>query len=288
MSDSISIIGGDSRQLYAAEYLINRGYKVSIFACEHGKFPEKAKRCTDIENAMNNEIIILPLPVTKNGSILNAPLSANEIKIKDITDRINEGHTVFYGMGSISLSRHIQAKSRRSIDYYNIEQLIYKNALLTAEGLISIILDKIPTTLFGMNIAVTGYGRISFFVADKLHKLGAKVSIFARNELQLVKAESMGYSTYQLKEISKKIAAYDCLINTIPYPVIDRYCINNSKKDCVFIEAASAPYGIDADACSDAERILIKAFSLPGKTAPKSAGIIIGETIDSVLKGVNS
>lgn len=286
MNKTISVIGGDSRQLYAAEYLKDKGYEIKIYACEHGKYPIDTKAAQSIDDAMKSDVIILPLPVSKNGSTLNSPLTSKEIKLKDIIDKITDNHYVFYGMGAQNFSKNVQAKAKYCCDYFNIESLIYKNALLTSEGIISIILDKLPTTVFGMKTAITGYGRIAGFTAEKLLKLGADVTVFARNELQLLKAETTGAKASDILEIDKNIGQFDVVINTVPSHVISRNAIENSNKNCIFIEAASAPYGIDSDACALYGRTLIKAFSLPGKTAPKSAGIIIGETIDKQLREV--
>ncbi len=286
MNKSITVTGGDSRQLYMSGYLKEKGYDVKIFACEHGIYPAGVKGCDSIEEAMSSEIIILPLPVSKNGNTLSTPLSSKEIRLKEITDRINDSHFVFYGMGSTSFSRNVQSKAFYSCDYFNIERLIYKNAMLTSEGIISIVLDKLPLTVFGLKAAVTGYGRIGAFTAEKLMKLGADVTVFAREELQLLRASMTGVKAYKISSVAESADKFDVIINTVPSLVVDKKAIENSNKSCVFIETASAPYGIDFDACALYGRTLIKAFSLPGKTAPKSAGIIIGETIDNQLREV--
>lgn len=286
MNKTLTVIGGDSRQLYMSGYLKEKGYDVRIFACEHGKYPDGIKACDDIDDAFTSEIIILPLPVSKNGYSLNTPLSSEDLRLKDITDRINENHCVFYGMGATGFCKNVQARALFSCDYFSIEALIYKNAMLTAEGILSIVLDKLPVTVSGLKAAIAGYGRIGTFTADKLMMLGADVTVFARDDMQRLKAELSGAKAYEICRINDFADSFDVLINTVPSPVIDRRFIGSSKNDCVFIEAASAPYGIDADACSLYGRTLIKAFSLPGKTAPKSAGIIIGEAIESKLREV--
>lgn len=283
---NISVIGGDSRLIYAAEYLADSGHFVSVYGSEHGKIPTTVKNLSSLKEAMSNEIILLPLPVSKNGKSLNTPLSSKDIYLKDLTEEISEHNTVFLGMGQQSLLKQIEAKAKSVCDYFTIETLTYKNALLTAEGILGIILEKLPVSVFGLKIAVTGYGRIASFLSDMLFSLGANVTVFARNELQLTKARISGINTCKLTEIGEKAGEFDCIVNTVPSIVIDDKTILNTKKDCILIESASAPYGIDFEACSKHERVLIKAFSLPGKTAPKTAGIIIGETISDCIKEV--
>ena len=38
---------------------------------------------------------------------------------------------------------------------------------------------------------------------------------------------------------------FDFVFNTVPYPIIDSKLLKTAKEDCVFIELASYPYGID-------------------------------------------
>ena len=66
--------------------------------------------------------------------------------------------------------------------------------------------------------------------------------------------------------------------------MINSEAIKNSKEDALFIESASAPYGIDFEACAKYNRNLVKAFSLPGKTSPKSAGLIIAKTVEEYIR----
>ncbi len=282
---TLSVIGGDSRQLFAAQYLGNSGYDVTLFGCEHGNIPEGAQLADNIDNAMCADIILLPLPVTKNGKAINTPLSSCVITLKDVADRLTDRHSVFLGMGQPNLIRQLQAKAGFICDYFKIEEFTYKNALLTAEGILSIILDRLPVTVFGLNAAVIGYGRIGGFISDMLKGLGADVTVFARNSLQRTKASAKGLTALHTNEIKNTVGNFSCIINTVPSRIIDEDAISAVGNGAILIEAASAPYGINAEACSRHSKTLIKAFSLPGKTAPKSAGIIIGETVRTVLDG---
>ena len=77
------------------------------------------------------------------------------------------------------------------------------------------------------------------------------------------------------------------IVNTVPAPVIGEDAVANARRDCLFIETASAPYGIDFDACKHHGRELIKAFSQPGKTAPRTAGQMIADTVFGMMKEAN-
>ena len=283
---SISVIGGDTRQLYAAEYLHKEGYTVRLFACEHGKLPLKIKPSNSLKEALDSEVIILPLPVSKSAGLLNTPLSSDEYLLKDITEDITNKNFIYLGMAQQSLIKQISAKTDNVFDYYKDETLILKNAQLTSEGIISILLEKLPVSITGLRVAITGFGRIGFFTADLLNKLGAEVTVFARNNQQLTKAELLRNNAKHLSLLENFTNYFDCLINTIPYNIISEDFIKNVSSECLLIETASAPYGFDFNSCDKYNKRVIKAFSLPGKTVPKSAGIAIAQTIDNHLKEV--
>ncbi len=282
-NNSISVIGGDTRQLYAAHYLISSGFDVKIYACEHGKFKNDINLAENLTEALNAQTILLPLPVSKNAGLLNTPLSSREIMLKEITDAISEEQLIYLGMGQQSLIKHLKAKTDFVFDYFKNEEFILKNAKLTAEGIVSIIFERLPVSVVGLKTAITGFGRIGAFTADILNKLGADVTVFARNPLQLTKAVLQGTKALNLTQLNAPANNFECIINTIPARVINEEFVKNSDADCLFIEAASAPYGINFESCDKYNRNLVKAFSLPGKTVPKSAGIVIGQTIENHL-----
>lgn len=284
-SKNICIIGGDSRQLYAAKHLADNGYKVSIFACELGKLPANINKIDMLADCFKSEYIILPLPATKNNRLINTPLSSQTVSIKDIIEFTTDKHCIFAGMCPEPVSKQLSAKAKYLCDYFTIEELTIKNALLTAEGILSIILEKMPVSVFGMKIAVCGYGRIGVFISSMLKSLGADVTVFARNHDQLTKAHLNGLKTADINSIGGNISGYECVINTIPAPVINENAIKQIKDDCLLIESASAPYGIDFNACEKNNINLIKAFSLPGKKNPKSAGIIIADIFRRIIDG---
>ena len=59
------------------------------------------------------------------------------------------------------------------------------------------------------------------------------------------------------------------------------------NKDCLLIEIASAPYGIDFSAARELGFGSVVSGSLPGKIAPKTAGYIICDTICNIIKEEN-
>ena len=82
---------------------------------------------------------------------------------------------------------------------------------------------------------------------------------------------------------------YDSVMDiTVPAKILKRQALEHLNTGCFLFEAASAPHGIDFCAAEDLGFGVYKALSLPGKTAPKSAGCMIAETVRTLLPEVRA
>ncbi len=286
MSKKITVIGGDSRQLYTAACLAEKGYTVKLFGFELHTGENKLAAADCLADACEADMIVLGLPCTKNGKTLFAPFSEREYDLRNILVRTRPGTAIFAGMAPQQLKAAAKAADCELFDYFDRDELTVKNALLTGEGVLSILLEKLPVTVFGLKAAVIGYGRVAYYTSRMLKALGADVTVFARAPEQLAKAETAGLNAVELKRFADEKRHFDCLINTVPVQITGKEELNALNTDCLLIETASAPFGIDRDAAADAGFTLIKAQSLPGKTAPATAGKIIADTIDKMIREV--
>ena len=276
---NVAVVGGDSRQIHMGAQLKKHGYCVRFSAFEHGCLPAGFENYTLADAISQSEYLVFPLPVSRDGKNLNASFAKENISLQSVLQKIGPHCKVFCGMPPVFFEKTLEAHGINTFDYFKNEELTLKNAVLTAEGVIGILTQQIPVTIFNMRCAITGYGRIARYTAKALKNLGAEVTVFARSENALTNASCDFINAEPLPFLKNRIGCFDCIINTVPQQIIDEECILQSSPDCVFIEVASAPYGMDSDAINKNNRKYIKAVSLPGKTAPKTAGVIIADTI---------
>ena len=73
------IIGGDSRQLYMADHLEERGFNIAVYG-----LPERARKCvTELKSAVEAaDAVILPLPVTRDGRYIFSIVPVKETLTK--------------------------------------------------------------------------------------------------------------------------------------------------------------------------------------------------------------
>ena len=152
-----------------------------------------------------------------------------------------------------------------------------------------IAMHHLSVVLDGTRVAVIGYGRIGELLAQKLNALGADVTVMARRAEVLTRAELAHCKTVRLTEecrrnflaLPKDIRV---IFNTVPVRLLDQATLKLLPRNCILIELASAPGGIDLKAAEDLGMCAILGSALPGKYAPESAGIILAQTVESILK----
>ena len=275
---NIVIIGGDKRQRYLKDYLTEKGYNISSYGLFD--WDDDTDKLKSIIN--EDSVIVLPLPATRNDKTIVMPFSKREISIDRLMSLLGKNNIVFGGIIKGELLSRLRETDIPFVDYYDNE-FIEKNAVLTAFGALKILLEHIDFALPLGKYAITGYGRVAKETASLLTSLSCDVTVFARNSSQRDDAMIKGCKAEPLTQLPFQSDKFDIVINTVPSNVINEDAISNMKKSCKIIELASAPYGLDFNMARNHSIDVVKAFSLPGKYTPKTAGEIIGKKICNTL-----
>lgn len=283
--DSFGIIGGDKRQLAMARSMADDGYTVYLSGFERleqllGTFGGSAPV---LETALCSEVVILPLPVTKDGKNLNAPFSDKKIPLDDNFAMAMKGKKVFCAMKENLLKTSKIWNSDMVYDYLKREELQVCNAVPTAEGAIELAMNEYLGTINGSRCLVTGFGRIGKVLAKMLYGLGAEVFVSARKKEDLAWIRLLGYTPVDNKKIAES-GSFDVIFNTIPAVVLDAQVLAKIAQDALVIDLASMPGGVDFDSAKRMGILTVHALSLPGKVAPKTSGEIIKNTIFNMLE----
>ncbi|MBQ7638306.1 MAG: hypothetical protein IJS90_05365 [Clostridia bacterium] len=287
--NTVSVIGGDSRLLYAARRLGSKGFDSRVYGFELYTPPfEEIPAEKKLNEALLSDVIVFGLPCSRNGKTLWAPFCETEITFEDIIKNVPCGRTVYGGMMPGAMKERLKNGGCTVYDYGESEALLLYNAMLTAEALTGILITKLPCSLSGADIAITGYGRIGFYLARFLRSFGAKVTVFSRDPAGLARAQTLGMEAQHLKSFCDKKRWFSALINTAPSQIIGRKELEALNKDCVLFETASAPFGIDARASEELGFTLHSAPSLPGRYSPLSAGYFIADAIENIAGEVEN
>ncbi|MBE6699729.1 MAG: dipicolinate synthase [Ruminococcaceae bacterium] len=281
----IAVLGGDKRMDFAARELVRMGYDVREWGRGEGNdavaFSKVAK-----EWLSDVDALMLPLPTSLDGTHLATPLCQGEEKLRmETLFSVAPDKLWLVGRFSESLRLRAEREGVRWIDYFESEILQLKNALPTAEGAIEIAMRELPVVLDGTKVSVIGYGRIGEVLSHKLKALGADVTVWARRYEACTRAELLGHSAKRI--VGESSLDFDTntrvIFNTVPSRLFTRTVLQTLGRECIIIDLASVPGGVDTTAAAELGIRSIWATALPGKCAPESAGVILGQTVHTIL-----
>jgi dipicolinate synthase subunit A len=285
----VSVIGGDLRIVKLVELLAKDDFKIYTYGLEKAdklKDNEKVKFCDTIEEAIGlTKVVIGPVPFSSNNIDINAPYSERKIKIQEILCNM-AGKALLAGSIKPEIENEAKQENVNIIDLLKKEELVVLNAIATAEGTIQVAMEETSKTIHGSNILIMGYGRIGKVLSKMLLGIGANVYCEARKKEDLAWIKAYGYTPIDLANLKETLNKFDIIVNTIPTLILDKSHLQNVNKECLIIDVASMPGGIDQEAAKELGIRTLWALSLPGKVAPTTSAEYIKETIDHILKEI--
>jgi dipicolinate synthase subunit A len=145
-------------------------------------------------------------------------------------------------------------------------------------------MEEMPITLHNCNALILGYGRVGKTLAKALQGLGVNVYVEARMYADLAWIKSFGYKPVLLNELQTIVKDMDVLFNTIPTIILNNDILKALSSDCLIIDLASKPGGVDFDKAKEIGLKAIWALSLPGKVAPVTAAEFMRDTIYNIIE----
>ena len=259
---NICVMGGDLRNFFLAKLLSKEKHEVKVYGFEK---IENFRECETYENMLSSsEIVVLPIPFTKDKKTINMPLSNRNIRIQELAYHL-ENKTIFVGNMPEDIQEILKEKQNEVIDFMKKEEFAVLNAIPTAEATIEIILKNTNKILQGSHCLILGFGRIGKVLAHKLQGLAVDVTCMVTNEIEKAWAIAYGYQTTTIEKLQNyytKIKQYDIIINTIP-KIIFKEELKEIKKETLVIDLASKPYGIDRKIVEEENINFIEALGLP-------------------------
>lgn len=288
---SVAILGGDLRQCYLAEYLLEKGYTVTCSHTPSFSYSQTPILNDSLEEVLScNTLIIGPFPFSRDQENLNCG-SKLKIPFYSIFKKLQYGQLLAGGRLPGSALIYCREKSIPVIDVMSSESLQLANAGLTAEGALCRILATTPFAISGTPVLIWGLGRCGLALAKKLTALGAAVTGVDISPERTALAEELGIATLAPaftktaapQEFAKLFADFPVMVNTISHPVLTKERLKTAApaaaKNCFLFELAFAPGGIDLTAAKESGFPVCVCPGLPGKYSPKTAGRLIGDII---------
>ena len=279
-----AVIGGDMRTLSMCSLLAEDGHEVRTFALEQAKQPPGWMAGSVQDAARGADCVILPLPAWGKGGLLNSPMSAGEFSMEEILNAVAEKTPVCAGMADDRLKELALRRDLELHDYLKREELAVENAVATAEGAVDVLIRETESTLRDSRVLIVGFGRIGKVLAHRLHGMCAAVAVSARSFGDRAWISAYGYEAADTYAMDEALEKADIVVNTVPAMVLGAEQLKRLRPGALCVDLASKPGGVDFPAASQLGIKTVWALSLPGKTAPRSSGRVIRDTIYNILK----
>lgn len=267
-----AVFGGDLRQWYFAELLSQKGYSVITYGIENLSDEKQSATASSLKEAvLNSEILVGPIPFTKNRHTIHSKISKSDFDITHFEDLLQNGQMLAAGCLSDEICQKCIDKGVSCFDFMKDNTVVKFNSTVTAEGAIVEALLRSPVNLPDSECLVLGFGKCATALAQKLQALSAKVTVCARKKSARTVADTEGFDTIDFLQLTSNIGRYQYIFNTVPSIVCSKRELEQMNEDAVLIDIASAPGGVDYRAASELDRVAVLCLGLPGKYAPKSS-----------------
>ena len=173
------------------------------------------------------------------------------------------------------------------LDYHVMledETVAIKNAVATSEGVIAFIIKNHDRIMQETSVLIIGYGRCGSDLARRLKSLGADVCTLVRNDAKAAAAWADGVKSIRLSQFADK--HFEIIVNTVPNEILTPQMMEY-RQGVLLVDIASSPHGFDINFAKKHNEKSALLPGLPGKYAIKTSGQILGEYVESILRGGN-
>lgn len=269
------ILGGDNRQIYLQELLVQQGYRVESIGLS-----DREENADSYQKLITQSACVVgAIPFLKNGRALYLPDKDISLSLNELQTMLQAGQKLAAGCIPFAMKEFCNNNKIAYFDFMDDAPLTLYNTIATAEGAIVEAIQKSPLNLCNQKSLVLGFGKCAQTLANRLTGLQSYVTVAARKEDARMLSETMGYQSIYFEQLGFHINQYDFIFNTVPDLVLDAELLKNVSKQAIIIDIASVPGGVDY---SFAKKNNIPAFlclGLPGKYAPKASAEKIAERL---------
>lgn len=258
----ILVLGGDRRQKLLFELLEKENARVS------GVFSKAEYEKADPISSF--DVLVLPVPCSKDGKTVFSFDETLKIELETVLNHLKDGGVVFGGGFPSEFRLALEKKGAQISDFLEDESFALYNAYLTAQGALRLLLENTEEYIVSKRVLVTGFGRISRALSRMLLSLGADVYVAARKEKDLTEARAMGLKAIKTCELGSAVFLFDFIFNTVPSKLFSSSDISKMKKNAVYFELASSPFGAQRGDFEKEKRSFVPGGALPGKFCPVS------------------
>ncbi|MCR5836936.1 MAG: hypothetical protein K6G88_10565 [Lachnospiraceae bacterium] len=226
---SIGVIAGDLRQYYIYSHLKSQNYNVEY-----------------IYELTDKDIYILPVPFTKDNISVNCMLK-HPMSILDFIGNISKKSTVYSGYFTKDSKDLLDNSQIKYVDLMENPYIVSENSYLTAEGLMSKVIQNVPFSLKNESVILVGYGNCGKKIVDLFSKICRKMYIYDIDSSKYSLNKHKNIFCIPYSEIPNALSKCSLLINTSPNFIMSNEWYIKTKKEFFIFDITSNPNCFNTD-----------------------------------------
>jgi dipicolinate synthase subunit A len=264
---SIGVIAGDLRQYYIYNHLKSQNYNAEY-----------------IYELSDKDIYILPVPFTKDNISVNCMLK-QPMSILDFIRNMSKKSTLYSGYFTKDSKELLNNNQIKYVDLMENPYIVSENSYLTAEGLLSKVIQSVPFSLKNENIFLIGYGNCGQKIVDLFNTICKSIYIYDidSSKYSLNKYKNVFYISYS--DIPNTLNKCSLIINTSPDFIMNKNRYIYTKKESFIFDITSNPNSFNTDELKTYHINYFTCPGIPGNCSPKTAGDILSDYIIKQLEG---
>ncbi len=282
----LAVVGGDDRESYLVAELLQTGAEVNVVGLPDLGQHERLRHYDEVKKAVRGvRFLILPMPGIDQKGQVRAIYSPKPIILDDeVMGELGPQAVTFVGIARPRLQELADKHKIKLIELAEMDEIAILNSIPSAEGAIQMAMELTPITIHSSRSLVLGFGRTGKTLARTLAAMGADVAVVARKPADLARAYEMGFDGLTYAQLPAYLKEIDVAYNTVPIMVLSAEILKHAKPGMVVVDLASAPGGTDFEAAQERGIKAVLAPGLPGKVAPKTAGLILAKVIPGLIQ----
>ena len=281
----ITILGGDLRQAYAAEYLSSCGCQITCFQTPDFPYNSTIHVTDSLSQALqDSSALLMPSPFSQDSiHLFQRNRALPLLSVEKLLEQLPCSSVVFYHGMSASAEKKLKEKNCTLYPLGDSPDFLTENARLTAEGLVSEVIRYTPFSLQHSVTLLLGYGTCGSAIGTLLAPFGSRVYVLEQDEQKQAQAEQNGLLSLSFGEKNTILRHCNLIINTIPQQILTEDELKLLPGNCHIFDIASAPFGFSSDITAEYFLPYFRLPGLPGRFSPKTAGTVIGKTIERMI-----
>ena len=281
----IAVLGGDDRELVLIPELRRLGAKIRTAGISVLTGMEGVSCFDTIKEAVTGaRFVVLPMYGIDEEGLIRAKYARKTLVLnRGVMQAFPSEATILVGVVRPLLKELAATRGLGIIELGSMGEVAILNAIPSAEGAIQMAMEALPITIHGSKCFVLGFGRTGMTLARMLKGIGAETYVVARNPAALARIIEMGLIPLTYDELPAVIYRADIIFNTVPAMVLKADLLKLARSEVYINDLASAPGGTDFAAAEELGIKAVLAPGLPGKVAPKTAGMILSRVVPRII-----